>query len=309
MILVEWLKRLGRLFRKRRSKVGVYAAEPLPPTVMLPGGRVLTNFNAANVHDRDYEIVYDKKDECYRYYGIRLTRVREFVDRSFEPFDEVGQAYRVAKKRGLDVMELRDRWFAIGEEARQAGALLHRCLEGIFMNKPESVPSSFEFYDRRKHTKRVVSLINEINQLTRFRNESGLIPYRTLWLVYDNEACLITRLDLVARDVEGRWILVDLVRSDKLGFEDNGTFCLSAARNYGRGRGYLKEVPDGEYDRSSLSLAVGAKILRKYYDIKVARTCLLIVHSSFTTYHLIDSESYDSESDSIIYEAYAAFRP
>ena len=304
MRLWRWLRRLLR-GRKREAPVVAkgenWADEKL---VEIGDGRLLRAFNALNVHERDFEYEYDKESGRYMFGPRPLQRLSELIANQFEPVDDIALARRVAQSRGVEADRLLERWHETNEEARRAGELLHNNLEQILLGEECPVSFVYFFNGQNRRVRRVVSLIDEINQIVHFAEREGIVPYRTLWHVYDEEAGLISRLDLVARDRQGRLMLVDLVRSNRWGAEVDGQLRLEMAKRYGTGKGYLEHVPDGDYERASLKLAVERRILAKYYGLEVERRCILVVHHDYSDYHLVDALPMEKEAGDVLYEGY-----
>lgn len=306
--IVRWFRSLFRRRRRRSSVVraesGSHAEENFVPAVELPLGDLLTNYNAANVHSRDFNCLYDNETDTYYFGRQSLRRLSGFIDSFFTPFDELRHAADAARARGEDVAKVIEEWHAANEEAKEAGRVLHSNLERILLRQLQSVPFSFRYSGAYVRVSRPYSLVPEINQLLEFSRAYKIRPYRTLWNVYDEKAALVTRLDLLATDEDGRFMLVDIVRSNKIGHEVDGGFALDSGRIHGYGLGFLSHVPDSEYYRISLRLSVASRILSEHYSINVAQTSILFVHSSFKTFHLVPSAPLNDVVSGVLYDAY-----
>jgi ATP-dependent exoDNAse (exonuclease V) beta subunit len=208
-------------------------------------------------------------------YNIRLngklergfTSVTSLIKKNFAPFDKKGALKAVRKNgnpkyEGMTDAQILAMWSSSGREAASLGTQLHEDIESFFNGTPlEQMRVSPE------HT-----------QFKEFWSDhmNTLVPFRTEWEVYHEEAKLAGSIDMVFVDKEDNYFIYDWKRTKQI--KPDG--------NYGKfGREHAKDLPDSNYWHYALQLNTYQYILESKYDLKIKGLYLVRMHP--------DSETYD----------------
>lgn len=112
--------------------------------------------------------------------------------------------------------------------------------------------------------------IPEFNNFMKWLTESGIKPYRTEMTIYHPKLKLIGNVDLLAKDKDGNFIIVDYKRSEK-----------PANISYGRmTRGGLN-LPDTKIVKHALQLSIYKYIYETMYDIKIHKIYNLYIKDDY----------------------------
>lgn len=236
-----------------------------------------------NPFPKDKNIFLDEKTHIY-YVNDKAYRlsVTSFVHKFFEKFDpdKIIEKYYNSwqsnpnnKYFQMTKDEIKKLWSST--EASELGTKMHRDIE-LFYNKIlETEPSSIEFKYFKNFTK----------------DFSNLIPYRTEWMVYDEDLRLAGSIDMVFKDTEDNLYIFDWKRSKEI--KENG---------FNFGYYPLTHIPDTNYWHYNLQLNIYKKILEKNYDKKIKELNLVILHPNKKNYEIIKCTNLQKEVDLIFNE-------
>jgi hypothetical protein len=240
-----------------------------------------------------YEILTDKKS--------KYTSVTTWVHSHFPKFnaDEVirgmmnGKNWNPENKYwGMSPDQIKKDWNKNGADASRAGTKLHKYIEN-FMNQDSmtgpnthnSLISSNQFNDDSK----------EWNYFMNFARDHGaLVPYRTEWMVYDEELKFAGSIDMVYLNADGSLSIYDWKRSKDI------------AKTNGFGKSALTEcieyLPDANFWHYALQLNTYKMILERKYGKRVRELKLVRLHpdAEHGNYELIDVPIMQEEMDRLV---------
>lgn len=311
---------------KRRSR-----RDPLtfPPPIIIPEnelmlttGQIISDHNSANIHPRDNLLCYSSELHRYMFNDEPLTYIDEAVETFFPVFESVKWSEKQSGKTGEPASRIRERWDAESEEALKLGCFVHRQIENSLQHRKVHYSYYYCYVGKSFSTGYPVSISPEMNQYVRFRQAfPDLQPYRSAWVVFDEAVHWVGIVDFLGRGADGRFVLVDWKRSNTFGQElsvpDSATtsgleansqcsgsdFVLSDS--YGAtGLDALSHLPDTPFSRESVHLNLLRLILQRRYGITVDRLQVLLLHSGYKSYHLLDVPLLPDEAQAV-YERYA----
>jgi len=224
-----------------------------------------------NSHERDKHIKFYDKSHSYTVKNKGgYTSVTTILKKLFEPFnsDAVienmmnGKNWESSKYFGMTKTEIKNIWKKDGCEAAKAGTKLHEDIEKYY-NQEEYLNDSVEF-------KYFMNFVKE---------NSNLKPYRTEWMVWDEEHLISGSIDMVFEKEDGTLMIYDWKRCKNI--TKNSHF-----ETYSKHKD-LQHIPDLNYWHYSLQLNLYKYILESKYDKKVSElklVCLHPVHNNFIIY-------------------------
>lgn len=218
-------------------------------------------------HPRDTRITFDEGPHIYTIDGIdnsiaNYTSVTTWIHSHFEKFDAdtiiknmmASEKWSVNKYFGKTSDEIKEMWRKNGEEASSAGTKLHYDIECYYNNCPTNDNTSIEytwfqnFVQKHKH----------------------LVPYRTEWIVFDEELKLAGSIDMVFENEDGTLSIYDWKRS-------KGIQKTNSWNKYSHTE-VISHLPDCNYWHYSLQLNIYKAILERQYNKKVTELNLVCLH-------------------------------
>ena len=239
-----------------------------------------------NSHNRDKNIVFDEGPHIYYINGSSDNiSVTTFVHNHLFPhFDSDKIIERMMKSRnwenskyfGQTPDEIKAGWEKNKIEASEAGTAMHRSIE-LFYNNESVDNSSIEYQYFLK--------FND-------KHKEDLEPYRTEWVVYDEETKLCGSIDMLFKKKKGddkNLIMYDWKRSKKITDENN----------FEKGFPPVEHLPNSNYWHYSLQLNIYKKILEKNYDKVIDEMYLLSLHPNNSGYLKIKVPDLSEEVNNI----------
>ena len=150
--------------------------------------------------------------------------------------------------------EIKSGWEKNRDEAANAGTKLHYDIECYYNTKVHNENDSIEY-----------------TYFKQFLEEnSSLIPYRTEWMIYDEDLLLAGSIDMVYENPDGTLMIYDWKRSKGINKTDNfmkfsHTECIS-------------HIPDINFWHYTLQLNTYKAILERKYGKKVTKLSLVCLH-------------------------------
>jgi len=232
-----------------------------------------TTSGLSTPHLRDANITFTEEGHQYSIHGSseHYISVTTFVHEWFEPFDAkksitkmmLGRRWKTSKYYGKSSEEIEKEWEDKRNDASTKGTLLHKCIEDFYNETPPPLsyvrPVEFNYF-LEFHESRVVP---------------SLKPYRTEWMVYDEESQIAGSIDMVYEDASGYYHIYDWKRTAEL-VEDN---------MHQKGKFPLQDLPDTNYWRYCVQLNLYKYILEKHYGKKVKTMYLVCFHPTRSSYH------------------------
>ena len=176
---------------------------------------------------------------------------------------------------GMSVQEIKDLWSKNGKKSAEAGTSLHFDIECVY-NGLEVKNNSKEFA-----------------MFCRFaQDHKYLEPYRTEWLIYDEDFKITGSVDMVFRDGD----VIDIYdwkrckSIDKTGFNKYLTNPI------------IDHLPDSKFWHYSLQLNIYCNILERKYGMKVRDLYLIQLHPDNDSYIKIKCANLKNEVQMLLEE-------
>jgi hypothetical protein len=265
----------------------------IQPSVLLP---VLSGINT---HERDSHLVFDEPTHKYTITtdpDSSYTSVTTWNHSHFSHFDAdaviagmmAGKNWNPENKYwGKTAEEIKAQWKANAESVSGAGTNLHFDIE-CFMNEP-GLPPGYTHADllRNYNEKMAAGVLppNATDEWQYFlefvRTFPDLKPYRTEWMIYDEELKLAGSIDMVYENPDGSLMIYDWKR----------------AKEISKGAGFdkyaiteeISHLPDSNYWHYSLQLNTYKAVLERKYGKTITALYLVRLHpnNKRRTYDLI----------------------
>ena len=202
-----------------------------------------------SINPRGIEITFTEADHSYvtilNGKTINYTSVTSIVGKYFPPFDPTGAiTERCAKKEGISVEEMKERWAAKGRESCRLGTRMHEVCEDIELGRELRNIAENPIEQKR--------FDNAIAMAKKFRERLDLLGVEKL--VFSPELRLAGTIDLFARSRKtGDYVIIDHKSNSEIS-DDNRykKFALDPISN----------VPDTSVGHYSLQLNLYAFILK-----------------------------------------------
>lgn len=225
-------------------------------------------------HERDNHIVFKEQGHSYSVYGdSRYKSVTQWVKQKFDKFDAdfiidkmmASPNWCKNKYYPLSKQAIKDEWKASGSKAANDGTYMHKMCEDYYNQLS---------IDAYAHTL-------EYNHFSDFaRDHSHLVPFRTEWMIYDEDKRIAGCVDMVFLNPDQSLSIYDWKRCKTIDI-DNTWNKYSIDPLYA-------STPDTNYGHYSLQLNMYKSILEKKYGYKVSELFLVCMHHEFdSTYKKI----------------------
>ncbi len=270
-----------------------------------------------NKHERDVNIEFYEEGHIYKILtdpDSKYTSVTTYNHYHFPEFDTDkviknmmnGKNWKEGHKNwGMTADEIKQSWSKNGAEASGAGTIMHFDIE-CFMNQ-ELVDENnndlkythadlLEMYEEDlRDGNPALNTSEEFGFFLKFVKENPeLTPYRTEWLIYNEDLKLSGSIDMVYENPDGSLKIYDWKRSKGItktnGFDKYAlTECIS-------------HLPDANFWHYSLQLNTYKAILEEKYGKKVTELYLVVLHPNNTTYNLIPCADLSTEVSELFEE-------
>ena len=231
------------------------------------------DFNQANSHPRDARIHFDAPTHTYFIEAeggqhIPCDSVTTVIENCFEQFDAEKWAQRKATPTHTAEQILAE-WARKGEEARDAGTLMHDRIERYYLG----IELEDEAYDDESFCR-----------FLKFTERYNLKPYRSEWRIYSEKYRIAGTLDFLAYD-DGVFEIYDWKRSAKI-VDAYGNPNLN---NFGKyAFAPLGNLPDTTFHHYALQVSLYRYILETEYDIVVADGHLGTFHPAYDRPYVVE---------------------
>jgi hypothetical protein len=269
-----------------------------------------THLSIINSHERDslikfytyghrYEILCDMKS--------RYTSVTTWIHTHFPKFnsDEIIQKMFNSKSWGpqhkywgMTANEIKSSWKKSGESSCTMGTNLHEKIE-VFMNNSNCrlnyCLSDLVEIERNK----ICPLVGDIEWqyfLSFAKDYQHLKPYRTEWMIFDEELKIAGSIDMVFENEDGTLSIYDWKRCKEINQENTwNKFSTNEIISY---------LPDTNYWHYSLQLNTYKAILERKYGKLVKELYLVKLHPDDpnNTYELIEVQILSEEINNLFQE-------
>tara|TARA_Y100000389_G_scaffold204919_1_gene260805 strand:+ start:4263 stop:5027 length:765 start_codon:yes stop_codon:yes gene_type:complete len=232
-----------------------------------------------NPHKRDNDIELEEETHIYTINNKSdYTSVTTWNHSHFPKFNSdniislmmKGKNWKNNKYYGKTKEEIKNIWEINKNEAAEAGTKMHLDIE--------------KFYNNINVDNKSV----EYQQFLKYQEDNkDLKPYRTEWMIYDEEHKLAGSIDMIYENTDGTLEIRDWKRSKQIirnkQYEDYArTKCIS-------------HVPNLNFWHYALQLNTYKSIIERKYNKKVGKLYLVVFHPTQTNYKLIEIPEMDDE--------------
>ena len=230
------------------------------------------NLEKKNKHIRDSHIQFDEKPHIYYIDDKKVeTSVTSFIHNFFPEFNGNKIAELCVKKGrnnekseyfGMTKTMVLNKWEKNRVLAAELGTALHKSIE-LFYNDEicdDDIVNSQEY-----------SFFKD------FVKDNDMIPYRTEWEVYHEEANLAGSIDMVFKNDDGSYSIYDWKRSKK----------IEKSSKYEFGKEPLDHLPHCNFWHYSLQLNTYKYILETKYNLNIKDMYLVVLHPNFKKYQKV----------------------
>lgn len=268
---------------------------------------LLPTLKNSNAHERDAMLLFDEPTHKYTITfdpNSSYTSVTTFNHHHFPKFDADGTINKMMKGKnwnpshkywGLTAEQIKEQWSANGKAVSGAGTELHYDIE-CFMNQP--VPNAthqtlLDYFEANPPD--YVNTSIEWDYFMYFiKSFPELKPYRTEWMIYDEDLKLAGSIDMVYENPEtGVLTIFDWKRAKDI--SKTNPWGKSATTQC------IEHLPDSNFWHYSLQLNTYKKILQTKYGKKVNELYLVKLHpeNKRGTYDLIKCADLSKEVENL----------
>lgn len=228
----------------------------------------LDYLSTINAHERDSHITFKEDSHIYSVDGVsNYISVTTWNHSHFEAFDSDkiiermmrSKKWPLSKYFGMTKEEIKQIWDTSKNQASGEGTKLHYDIECYYNNK-ENQNDSIEYGYFKKF---VV-------------DHKHLKPYRTEWIVWDEDTKISGTIDMVFENPDGTLTIYDWKRAREI--NKTNPFNKYAVTEC------ISHLPDSNYWHYTLQLNTYKYILETKYNKKVSELYLLCLHPNNPTY-------------------------
>jgi len=184
---------------------------------------------------------------------------------------------------GMTASQIKASWKTSGDKASSSGTNLHERIEH-FMNNEELSANYTNAQLLAKLEEEENEEKIEEQEWTYFqdfiRNNPSLKPYRTEWMIYDEDIKIAGSIDMVYENEDGTLSIYDWKRCKEISAEN--PFRKFASNPL------INTIPDTNYWHYALQLNTYKSILERKYGKTIASLHLVRLHPDADGYELID---------------------
>ena len=269
--------------------------------------------SARNAHPRDQNIKFYARGHKYEIAtdpSSKYTSVTTWNHSHFPKFDADAVIQNIMRSKGwgpghkywgLSPEQIKESWKNNGDAVSSAGTSLHERIED-FMNDTRllfkySHKELLEMSPPKKDTQEQEQE-QEISEWTYFirfvQDHLRLVPYRTEWMIYHEEAKLAGSIDMVYENPDGTLMIYDWKRAKEIvKSSDWPRYALNPL---------ISHLEDTNFWHYSLQLNTYRRIIQEKYGKTVTKLCLVRLHPNASTYELIEVPLLDKEMDDLFEE-------
>jgi hypothetical protein len=237
-----------------------------------------------NAHHRDAKITFEEEGHKYTVEGMNKspTSVTTLIHNNFPVFNADlvitgmmnSSKWKDSKYYGKTREQIKEEWEASGKEASSLGTLMHADIENFFNKEKVLNPGSVEFS--------YFKLFWDEFQ----RNHPGFYPYRTEWLVYDEDHGIAGSIDCVLTNASGQLIILDWKRSKE----------IKMSNRFEKAYGPFCHLDNCNYWQYSLQLNIYRHILETKYNKEILEMHIVVLHPNNEKHLLFPISKYDIAS-------------
>jgi len=268
-------------------------------TLQLNNREIRDNYIRFYAKGHKYEILSDLRS--------KYTSVTTWNKSHFPKFDADAVIANIMRGKnwnpdnkywGQTAEQIKASWFASGASVADAGTNLHEQIEH-FMNNNVLEPG----YTHKQLLEHYKSLEDSVVRgpewqffLKFVEDHPSFKPYRTEWMIFDEDVKLAGSIDMVYENPDGTLSIYDWKRAKEITKDNNwNKFALNPI---------IGQMPDTNYWHYSLQLNTYKHILERKYGKKVTNLCLVRIHPDHPeqTYELLPVPILTKEMDTLFAE-------
>ena len=276
------------------------------PLSITDGALAWQRLAVLNAHPRDERIQFEEESHTYTIDGTRAgwTSCTGFLHHFFEEFNAdaviakmmASRKWSESKYYGMTAAEIKAQWDAKRDAASAAGTRMHLDIEHFYNALPACWTA--EGTDRTVDIDTGIAVMREAdswepnagpewNYFCAYQRTHGATfePFRTEWLVFDEEHKVAGSIDMVYKKSDGTLAIYDWKRAEEIKTENK----------FQSGVGPVDHLPDTNYWHYSLQLNVYRYILQKHYGYTVSELALVVLHPTNSSWRVIKVNMMDDE--------------
>lgn len=236
-----------------------------------------------NKHPRDDFISFTEEGHIYTLIKgdsiVHPISVTTLIHKYFPHFDADSVIDKILKNpkpkyMGKTKAQIMKEWDDSRDSASRLGTLMHADIERYLNNDPPLDPNTTEFG-------------YFLNFWSDFKSKYPTFkPYRTEWIVYDEDKNLSGSIDCVLANDEGDIILIDWKRSKE----------IKSFNSFEKGYIPFDKLDNCNYNHYTLQLNIYRHLLESKYNRKIIFMMLVILHPNNIGYQTIPVNIYDVAS-------------
>jgi hypothetical protein len=258
-----------------------------------------------NKHERDDRIQFEEETHTYTIDGTRAgwTSCTGFLHHFFSEFNAdaiikkmmASRKWSESKYYGMTAAAIKFQWSEKARIASEAGTRMHLDIEHFY----NALPARWTDVEARTvDVSDGLSVMCDTDNWTpntspewdyfcEFQRKHGgaFEPFRTEWLVFDEEHKVAGSIDMVYKKRDGTLAIYDWKRTEELKIENS----------FQNGLGPVAHLPDTNYWHYSLQLNIYRYILQKHYGYIVSELALVILHPINKTWRVAKLNMMDEE--------------
>lgn len=270
------------------------------PLSITDGALTWQRLAVVNKHDRDDRIQFEEESHTYTIDGTRAgwTSCTGFLHHFFDEFNAdaviakmmASRKWPESKYYGMTAAAIKAQWAEKARLASEAGTRMHLDIEHFYNALPavwSGVDAAAVSHIADMTEKRTVDItagttaMREVDgwepaggpeweYFCQYQQTHGakFEPFRTEWLVFDEEHKVAGSIDMVYKKPDGTLAIYDWKRTEELKTENK----------FQSGLGPVSHLPDTNYWHYSLQLNVYRYILQKNYGVTVSELALVVLH-------------------------------
>jgi hypothetical protein len=294
------------------------------PLSITDGALAWQRLAVVNKHPRDDRIQFEEESHTYTIDGTRAgwTSCTGFLHNFFEEFNAdaviakmmASRKWPESKYYGMTAAAIKAQWAEKARLASEAGTRMHLDIEHFYNALPALWPGVCGPTDAIAAVSRIadadtdkprtaditagVTAMREAdgwepaggaewNYFCEYQRThgAGFEPFRTEWLVFDEEHKVAGSIDMVYKKPDGTLAIYDWKRTEELKMENS----------FQSGLGPVSHLPDTNYWHYSLQLNVYRYILQKHYGVTVSELALVVLHPINKTWRVAKVNMMDEE--------------
>jgi hypothetical protein len=288
------------------------------PLSIMDGALAWQRLAVVNKHPRDDRIQFEEETHTYTVDDVRAgwTSCTGFLHNFFGHFDADAVIAKMmsspkwyeSKYYGQTADEIKAGWAAKGKASSEAGTRMHLDIEHFY----NALPAAWS--EGATRVADVETGLTAMREADAWEPAAGVEweyfldyqrkygsqfePYRTEWLVFDEEHKVSGSIDMVYRKPDGTLAIYDWKRIEEVKTENR----------FQSGLGPVSHLPDTNYWHYSLQLNVYRYILQKHYAEVVSELALVVLHPNNKSWRVVRLNLMDDEVAGMMAARAAALR-